>query len=589
MKYDMTIAALRQGYLSGTINPSEVMEAILNSIGDDPHHAWIHVLPLATIKNYVAALQDKNPADLPLYGIPFAIKDNIDLAGAPTTAGCAEYAYQPQQHASAVQRLIDAGAIPIGKTNLDQFATGLNGTRSPYGACRNAINPEYISGGSSAGSAVSVALGQVSFSLGTDTAGSGRVPAAFNNLVGVKATRGWISTSGVVPACRSLDCVTIFALNTEDAASVLAVAAHEDEKDIYSSPILAHGFDFGRASSFRFGVPRDGQLQFFGNEQAAGLFQKSCDRLRAIGGIAVEINFAPFLQAARLLYEGPWVGERYAAIKEFFDSRPEVINPVVREIIGGAKNFSAADTFNAMYTLEALRKETKKVWNNIDCMVTPTAGTIYTLAEMQADPIRLNSNLGYYTNFMNLLDYAAIAVPAGFQEDGLPFGISLVAQANQDIPLLHLAEKYCNHGATAKNVSEDKLLQGRIRVAVCGAHLAGLPLNNQLTSRGAHLVALTTSSADYKLYALPGGPPQRPGMVRVLAGEGGRAIEVEVWEMPAREFGSFVAGIPAPLGIGTITLASGERVQGFICEQYAVKDAADITHFGGWRDYLSRQ
>jgi len=487
-----------------------------------------------------------------------------------------------------VQRLIDAGAIPIGKTNLDQFATGLNGTRSPYGACRNAINPDYISGGSSAGSAVAVALGQVSFSLGTDTAGSGRVPAAFNNLVGVKPTRGWLSTSGVVPACRSLDCVTIFAHNTADAATVLAVAAAEDETDIYSRAVQAHGFDFGRAATFRFGVPQAGQLQFFGNQQAAALFQRSCDTLRAIGGVQVEIDFAPFLQAARLLYEGPWVAERYAAIQEFFDSKPEAINPVVREIIGGAKKFSAADTFNAIYKLEALRKQTQQVWHSIDCLLTPTAGTIYTQKEMLADPIRLNSNLGYYTNFMNLLDYAAIAVPAGFQEDGLPFGITLAAPAHQDIPLLHLAEKFCNHGTAATAIAQDKLLAGRIRIAVCGAHLAGLPLNHQLTARGAHLLARTTSSADYKLYALPGGPPQRPGMLRVAAGEGGSAIEVEVWEMAAREFGSFVAGIPAPLGIGTITLASGETVQGFVCEQYAVADAVDISHFGGWRAYLKQ-
>lgn len=586
MNYSLDIVSLRQAYLNGTLKPQEVMENIHSRIGNDTHHAWIYRLPLESIREYVNALQGKDPASLPLYGIPFAIKDNIDLAGAPTTAGCPEFSYLPQQHASVVQRLIAAGAIPIGKTNLDQFATGLNGTRSPYGACRNAINPEYISGGSSAGSAVSVALGQVSFSLGTDTAGSGRVPAAFNNLVGVKATRGWISTSGVLPACRSLDCVTIFALNTADAATILSVAAYEDEKDIYSRPILAHGFDFGRTSSFRFGVPRAEQLQFFGNQQAAALFQRSCDKLRAMGGVQVEIDFAPFLQAARLLYEGPWVGERYAAIQEFFDTQPEVINPVVREIIGGAKKFSAADTFNAMYKLEALRREANQVWDKIDCMVTPTAGTIYRLEEMLADPIKLNSNLGYYTNFMNLLDYAAIAVPAGFQEDGLPFGITLVAQANQDIPLLHLAEKYFNHGAAGKVIEQDKLLQGRIRVAVCGAHLEGLPLNRQLTDRGAHLVARTTSSADYKLYALPGGPPHRPGMLRVAAGESGSAIEVEVWEMAAREFGSFVAGIPAPLGIGTITLADGEKVQGFVCEQYAVANAVDISHFGGWRSYL---
>jgi len=589
MNYSLDIVSLRQAYLEGTLKPQEVMENIHSRIGDDTHHAWIYRLPLESIREYVIALQGKDPASLPLYGTPFAIKDNIDLAGAPTTAGCPEFAYFPQQHATVVQRLIDAGAIPIGKTNLDQFATGLNGTRSPYGACRNAINPEYISGGSSAGSAVSVALGQVSFSLGTDTAGSGRVPAAFNNLVGMKATRGWISTSGVLPACRSLDCVTIFALNTADAATVLSVAAAEDEADIYSRAVQAHGFDFGRASAFRFGVPRAEQLQFFGNTQAAALFQRSCDKLRAIGGVQVEIDFSPFLQAARLLYEGPWVAERYAAIQEFFDTQPEVINPVVREIIGGAKKFSAADSFNAMYKLEALRKQANQVWGKIDCMVTPTAGTIYLLEEMLADPIRLNSNLGYYTNFMNLLDYAAIAVPAGFQEDGLPFGISLVAQANQDIPLLHLAEKFCNHGTATRVIHQEKLLQGRIRVAVCGAHLEGLPLNRQLTDRGAYLVARTTSSADYKLYALPGGPPHRPGMVRVAAGESGNTIEVEVWEMAARDFGSFVVGIPAPLGIGTITLVNGEKVQGFVCEQYAVAEAMDISRFGGWRSYLLSQ
>ena len=591
MNYSLDIVSLRQNYLDGKLKPLAVMENILSRIGDDPHQAWIYRLPIEAIREYALALQGKDPASLPLYGIPFAIKDNIDLAGAPTTAGCPEFAYHPQGHASVVQRLIDAGAIPIGKTNLDQFATGLNGTRSPRGACRNSIDPAYISGGSSAGSAVAVVLGQASFSLGTDTAGSGRVPAAFNNLVGVKPTRGWISNSGVVPACRSLDCVSIFALNTADAASVLAVAAGADDSDAYSRLVLAYGFDFGSAATFRFGVPRAEQLQFFGNQQAAELFRRSCEALRAIGGTAVEIDFAPFLQAARLLYEGPWVAERYAAISEFFDANSEVINPVVREIIGGAKKFSAADAFNSIYQLEALRKETNPAWDKIDCMLTPTAGTIYRIDEMLADPIRLNANLGYYTNFMNLLDYAAIAIPAGFQDNGMPFGITLSAPAHQDVPLLHLADRLLKHtgsSAAGKIAQADKLTGGRLRVAVCGAHLEGLPLNHQLTSRGAHLLARTTSSADYKLYALPGGPPHRPGMVRVSTKECGGAIEVEVWEMADREFGSFVAGIPAPLGIGTITLASGDKVLGFVCEQYAVMDAMDITRFGGWRAYLKQ-
>jgi allophanate hydrolase len=585
MKHELDIISLRQRYLTGELHPADVMKELDRRIGDDPHRVWIHRLSMDAIRGHVDALQDKDPAGLPLYGIPFAIKDNIDLAGAPTTAGCPEFAYQPQQHAYVVQRLIDAGAIPIGKTNLDQFATGLNGTRSPHGACRNAYDPEFVSGGSSAGSAVAVALGQASFSLGTDTAGSGRVPAAFNNLVGVKPTRGWLSNRGVVPACRSLDCISIFALDTDDASTVLSVAAGQDDQDAYSRPMATYGFDFGRAVTFRFGIPRADQLQFFGNRQAAELFARSCDALRAIGGTAVEIDFSPFLKAARLLYEGPWVAERYAAIREFFDARPEVINPVVREIIGGAKKFSAADAFAGMYHLEALRRETDPVWDKIDCMVTPTAGTIYRIDEMLADPIRLNANLGYYTNFMNLLDYAAIAIPAGFQDDGLPFGITLAAPAHQDVPLLHLAERLETGAAAVQKKSS----QGRVRVAVCGAHLEGLPLNHQLTSRGAHLVARTRSSPDYALYALPGGPPFRPGMVRVANGETGSAIEVEVWEMAAREFGSFVAGIPAPLGIGTLTLADGSQVPGFICEQYAVCGAEDITRFGGWHSYLQRK
>ena len=595
MSQTRDIVGLRQRYLAGDLHPRQVMQDIVARSGDDPHKVWIHRLSPEEIEQYVAALQGKNPAELPLYGIPFAIKDNIDLAGTPTTAGCPEYAYQPQRHATVVQRLIDAGAIPIGKTNLDQFATGLNGTRSPHGACRNAYDAEYISGGSSSGSAVAVALGLVSFSLGTDTAGSGRVPAAFNNLVGVKPTRGWLSTHGVVPACRSLDCVSIFAQNTADAATVLSVATAYDEQDAYSRQSLTHGFDFGQAEHFRFGVPRADQLQFFGNRDAAALFRQNCEALEAIGGLKVEVDFLPFLESARLLYEGSWVAERYAAIREFFEAHSDAINPVVREIIAGAKKFSAADTFDGIYKLEALRGETARVWSKIDCLVTPTAGTIYRIAEMEADPIKLNANLGYYTNFMNLLDCAAVAVPAGFQKDGLPFGITLVAPAHQDIPLLHLAERL-RSGAETSGIAVDRdssrpvglksdLLPGRIRVAVCGAHLEGLPLNHQLTSRGAHLVARTHSSSDYKLYALPGDPPYRPGMVRVA--QGGNAVEVEVWEMAAREFGSFVAGIPAPLGIGTLILADGSSVPGFICEQYAAHDAEDITRYGGWRTYLA--
>jgi allophanate hydrolase len=608
------IATLRAAYAAGSLTPTALVEEILRRTAEDPNKVWIHRLPEAALRQYAAALEGKTAeerAKLPLYGIPFAIKDNIDLAGVPTTAGCPAYAYTPDQSAFVVNKLVEAGAIPVGKTNLDQFATGLNGTRSPWGACRNAFDPAWVSGGSSSGSAVAVAKGYASFSLGTDTAGSGRVPAAFNNLVGHKPSCGWLSTSGVVPACRSLDAVSIFALNAADAEAVLAVAASFDAADPYARAVEGHGFDFGRATRFKFGVPRATGLQFFGDMESERIFRESVARLQSLGGEAVAIDLAPFLATAKLLYEGPWVAERYQAIREFFDAQPEALFPVTREITASGKKFSAADTFAYLYKLKAAKRECDGVWASVDCIVTPTAPTIYTIAQMEADPIKLNSNLGTYTNFMNLLDYAATAVPGGFRKDGQPLGITLFAPAAQDAPLLHLAAKL--HGAlpqatlgatgTPLGVSPARpegstlgvptfssLPSGQVRVAVCGAHLSGLPLNGQLTSRGGRLVAATQSSPDYKLYALPGGPPLRPGMVRVPSG--GAAIEVEVWELPAREFGSFVAGIPAPLGIGTITLADGSAVQGFVCEAAATQantGAEDITRFGGWRAWLAQR
>jgi allophanate hydrolase len=612
------ISSLLQRYASGELTPGQMVEAVHALIQNDTGHVWIYTLPLETLRRYATAVEAKartvGKAALPLYGIPFAIKDNIDLAGVPTTAACPAFAYKPQRSATVVQRLIDAGAIPIGKTNLDQFATGLNGTRSPYGACCNAFNPDYISGGSSSGSAVALAKGWVCFSLGTDTAGSGRVPAAFNNLVGYKPTRGWLSTRGVVPACRSLDCVSIFALTADDAERVLEVTASYDAEDIYSRGRQGRGPDSATQRflehRFRFGIPRKDQLQFFGNQEYERLFGEAIVKLQGLGGKSVEIDFAPFLEAARLLYEGPWVAERYAAIQQFFDSHSAQIIAPVREIMDSAKRYSAADAYNGVYRLRGLKRQTDRIWTEVDCLLTPTAGTIYTIQAMQQDPMRLNANLGYYTNFMNLLDYSAVAVPAGFQGDGLPFGITLAAPVHQDEILLHLAGRLQQAyalplGATAiplreEGLPEPLLIQdssgtprsgqpsGQVCVAVCGAHLSGLPLNSQLTSRGGRLVLSTTTSPDYKLYALPGGPPYRPGLVRVERNEQGSAIEVEVWELPTREFGSFVAGIPAPLGIGTITLANGDIVQSFLCEGYAVADAEDISRFGGWRAYMQQ-
>lgn len=442
----LDIGTLRNLYLAGTLKPAELVDYLDARIGsDDPHHIWIRRLSKREMLSYVSWLEDRDPASLPLYGIPFAIKDNIDLAGIPTTAACPDYAYTPNRDATVVLKLIEAGAIPVGKTNLDQFATGLVGVRSPYGAGRNAIDPDYISGGSSSGSAVSVALGMASFSLGTDTAGSGRVPAAFNNLVGLKPSCGLLSTSGVVPACRTLDCVSIFTRTPADAAAVLAVTQGYDADDAYSRPAEPARDNFG--ASFRFGVPRRNQLEFFGNPDTPALFDAAVEKLRALGGVCVEIDFAPFLETARLLYEGPWVAERYAAIREFIESKPEALFPVTRQIIGGATRFSAADTFAALYKLKAMQRKIAPVWSDIDVLLTPTAGTIYTVDEVEADPVRCNSNLGYYTNFMNLLDLCAVAVPAGFQAKQLPFGITLAAPAFSDAALLALAGNWIDRDA----------------------------------------------------------------------------------------------------------------------------------------------
>lgn len=546
----------------------------IDARGDDK--VWISRVPREQVLKQVSEID----ASLPLAGLSFAIKDNIDLGGLPTTAACPEFMYTPECSATVVQRLIDAGAVPLGKTNLDQFATGLVGVRSPYGVPENTINPDYIPGGSSSGSAVAVAADLCDFSLGTDTAGSGRVPAAFNNLVGMKPTRGLLSTRGVVPACRTLDCVSIFTRTCGEAAKILSIAAGYDDEDPFSRradpPVQNETWPP------TIGVPRADQLKFFGNAEAERLFHEALERWKTLGATVLEIDFEPFLQAARLLYEGPWVAERYAAIREFIESKPEALHPVTRKITEGAIALSAIATFEATYKLAALRRKTEAVWNDIDALLTPTAGTIYTVAEIESDPIQLNSNLGYYTNYMNLLDLCAVAVPAGFQKDGLPFGITIVAPSFCDDRVLRLGARFMGENEPVRALPP-KL--PTTRIVVCGAHLSGLPLNHQLTSLGATLVRATKTSPDYKFYALPGTTPPKPGLVRV--NKGGGAIEVEVWELTHEAFGRFVANIPPPLAIGTLTLADGETAQGFLCEGAAVNGAKDITDLGSWRKYLS--
>ncbi len=517
----------------------------------------------------------------PLAGLTFAVKDNIDVAGMPTTSGCPAFAYTPSKSATVVARLEEAGAVLIGKTNMDQFATGLVGTRSPYGACSSVFNADYISGGSSSGSAVAVASKLVSFSLGTDTAGSGRIPAAFNGIVGFKPTRGMVSTSGVVPACRTLDCVSIFARSCEEASTVAKVAYCYDGTDSFSrersagdeaSPWLAGGF--------RFGCPSSEALEFFGDDAARDLFAQALLRMESLGGRKVLIDFQPFRAVAELLYSGPWVAERYAAIRSFIEGHGDDMNPVVRQIIEGAKRHSAVDAFAAIYRLAALRRETEQQWAGMDVMVLPTAGTIYKHSQIEADPIRLNTNLGYYTNFVNLLDLVAIAVPAGARSNGLPFGISLIGPAFSDSALLHLGSLF------TRDVKLPEVRPGCVSIAVVGAHLTGQPLNRELTERGARLIKTCRTSLDYRLYALRDTKPPKPGLVKE-AGFTGPGIELEIWAMPENHFGSFVAGVPPPLAIGNATLDDGSWVKCFVCEPGAVAGSREITDLGGWRAFLA--
>ena len=527
-----------------------------------------------------------------LAGLRFAAKDNIDVAGLPTTAGCPGFLYTPDRHATVVQKLLDAGARAVGKTNLDQFACGLNGTRSPYGAVPNAIDPLYVSGGSSSGSAHVVATGEVDFALGTDTAGSGRVPAGLNNIVGLKPTRGLLSARGVVPAAQSVDCVSIFAPTVALAVRVLHAAMGHDPKDPYSRKLALATAPFG--PQFRFGVPD--ALEFFGDRRAQQAFEDAIARMRALGGTPVTIDYTPLAQAAALLYESALVAERYAAIRAFFDGRDgEVIEPV-RSIIAGGCGYSAADLCEAQARVRAHGQVADAMWERIDVLLVPTAPTHYTIAQMQADPVALNRNLGHYTNFVNLLDYAALSVPSGLRDDGLPFGITLVGPAASDLQLAELGQRYHHAtglpaGATGQPLPAPQPLPGlrapaMVRLAVVGAHLSGMPLNRQLTERDACLVAATHTTADYRLYALPGTTPPKPGLLRVERGAGA-SIAIEVWDMPLAHYGSFVAGIPAPLGIGTLQLADGSSVQGFLCESQATHGAQDITQYGGWRAYMN--
>ena len=595
MPASLDLASLRTAYASGRFTPVQLIEALLPRLQACAPEIFIARVPDELLRARARELAAQDPASLPLYGVPFAIKDNIDLAGLPTTAACEAFAYAPRDNAHVVQALLDAGAIAIGKTNLDQFATGLVGTRSPWGAVRNSFDPAYISGGSSSGSAAAVAQGLASFALGTDTAGSGRIPAAFNNLIGLKPSCGSLSTRGVVPACQSLDCVSIFALTAEDAAWVLRHAGGVDPLDPWSrQPGTPAAIGWGERGPLRFGHAQAGQLDFLGNADYAALHKRACHQLQSLGGAPVAVDIAPLLEAARLLYDGPWISERYLAVEALLRSAPEALLPVTRQIIEAGALPTATAAFRAQYRLAALRRQADALWQHIDVLLLPTAAIHWRIDEVQADPIGTNSALGRYTNFVNLLDMAAVAVPAGFTPQGLPFGVTLIGPSGSDADLVSLAGRLqrvvpaATLGATGQPLPPAPacVADGRcIDVAVCGAHLSGLPLNGQLTSRGARLRRSTTTAPSYRLYALPGGPPQRPGLVRVA--EGGVAIEVEVWSVPAQHLGSFIDAIPAPLGIGRVRLADGSQVAGFVCEALGVVDAQDISSLGSWRRFVA--
>ncbi len=586
-----TLHALRAAYTAGTLQPTDVIAQLLARIAKvDRPEIWISRVDEAALlgvaKQLDAQLRAQGAAvfaQQPLFGIPFAVKDNIDVAGMPTTAACPAFAYTPSRSATVVERLQAAGAILIGKTNLDQFATGLVGTRSPYGAVRNAAFPEYVSGGSSSGSGASVALGLVAFSLGTDTAGSGRVPAGLNGIVGLKPTRGLISARGVVPACRTLDCVSIFAQAVSDAWTALQSAAGYDAEDGYSRQMPMLGV---KRRSYRIALPA--RLEFYGDAQAEAAFGQTVERLKALPNVEFGlIDFEPFAQAASLLYQGPWVAERLAAVGSFYDAHKEDMDPTVAGIVGQGANYDAVDTFNATYRLADLRRAAETQLAGYDLMLVPTTPTLHTIAAVQADPVRLNSQLGYYTNFVNFFDMSALAVPADARADGLPAGVTLIAPCGGDQLLAAAAQALLPQSAGEALVAADPLPfhEATVEVAVVGAHLEGQPLNWQLLERGARRLESTTTAPHYTLSALPDTVPPKPGLARVA--DGGHAIAIEIWQMPVRRFGEFVAEVPPPLAIGSVQVAGGRWVKGFVCEPAALTGATDISHFGGWRAYLA--
>ncbi|MGU3385810.1 allophanate hydrolase [Methylobacterium sp. D53M] len=591
-----TIPLLHAAYAEGLDPRAVVAEAYRRLAAVDDPGIFLALVPEADAREAAAALPPFDSAAMPLWGVPFAVKDNIDVAGLPTTAACPDFAHTPAETAPAVARLLAAGAILIGKTNLDQFATGLVGLRTPYPAPRNAIDPAYVPGGSSSGSAVAVAHGIVAFALGTDTAGSGRVPAALNNVVGLKPSLGAISSRGMLPACRTLDTLSVFAGTVADADAAFRVMLGPDAADPWSRALPVPAAPAALPPGLRLGLPDGASLRFGGDGLSEAAFAATVADLEALAGAAAPVDLAPMFAVAALLYDGPWVAERYAAIRPVMETRPDILHPTTRAVIASAERHSAADAFAGLYCLAALRRAADAVWDRIDVLAVPTYPRPQTCAAVAADPIGPNSELGTYTNFVNLLDWCALAVPGRPRADGFPAGITLLAPRGSDGLLAALGARL--HAASAPRIGAGTMPvpvvepgpaaagPDAIELAVVGAHLSGLPLNRELAGCGGRFLRAVPTARDYRLYALPGGPPQRPGLLRVAAGDGA-PIETEVWALPPAAFGRFVAAIPAPLGIGTLRLADGTAPKGFLVEQAGLDGAADITRFGGWRAYLA--
>jgi allophanate hydrolase len=592
-----TVSALHAAYRAGRSVDDVLAELYARIAGADDPGIFIALVPEKDARAAAAKLGTFDPVAKPLWGIPFAVKDNIDVAGVPTTCACPAYATTPKKNAFAVQRLIDAGAVVIGKTNLDQFATGLVGVRTPYPVPRNAIDPAYVPGGSSSGSAVAVARGLVAFALGTDTAGSGRVPAGLNNVVGLKPSLGSVSATGMVPACRTLDTISVFAGTVADADAAFRIMAAYDAADAYSRTLPVPAQPGALPPSLRAGIPDAKSLKFAGDKLSAAAFEETLADLHGVLGTSpAAVDLTPMFDVASLLYTGPWVAERYQAIREVIEKTPDALHPTTRQIIGGATAIGAADTFAGIYRLADLRRAAEAIWNKVDVLVVPTYPRPRTVADLKADPIGPNSELGTYTNFVNLLDLCALAVPGRFRRDGFPSGVTLIAPRGHDGLIAALGARL--HAAAGLKVGTSttsvpapaeglaRALPGEIEIVVVGAHLSGMPLNHELASRNARFLRAAQTTGDYLLYALPGGPPQRPGLLRVTDGTGA-AIATEVWGLTPEAFATFVAGIPAPLAIGTVRLADGSTPKGFTVEAEGIKAAADVTRFGGWRAYMA--